>query len=278
MEVRPQASEQSRELAELRRRAYGPGADIAADPTAVARLRALEELVHEHEPAASVPVEPAVRERPRPDDDDASRGGAAPAETPRVDPPPIETTSADDAVAQGTRAAETPRKQWWRVIPVWVIALASAGVGAAIALSAVNLAADRPDATLVPESSTPETGADFDERVRGFDGDPSTMQYFGDFHEIDVWELRSRIGAPCVLLSSRGRPFTIGCAAQDLDPVVDFTVQSGMLGILNDQLRDGMLLRFVGRDDRIDVWVREAPARETQPRDTSDTDSTPSAL
>ncbi len=162
-------------------------------------------------------------------------------------------------------------------MPVWVIALVSAVLGALVALSAVNLTADRPDATLGPVASDPTAPADWDEMLRGWDLDPSTTRSFGDFRQIDVWAVRSRIGAPCVLLSSRGRPFALGCASQDLDPVVDFTVQSGMLGILNDQLRDGTLLRFVARDDRVDVWVRESPARETQPLSSSSEDSTPSA-
>lgn len=41
-----------RELDVLRRRAYGPDADIQADPTALARLLELEELVHRRERAA----------------------------------------------------------------------------------------------------------------------------------------------------------------------------------------------------------------------------------
>ncbi|GAA1914235.1 hypothetical protein GCM10009775_03580 [Microbacterium aoyamense] len=273
MEVRPPWSEQSRELADLRRRAYGPGGDISADPAAVARLHELEDLLRDEEPVAAVPVEPAVREPIR----RPEVPKAEPAPQSAHEPTAEDAASRADARAVEDRAPAPTRRSWWQRVPVWGIALASAGLGAAIALSAVNLAADRPEATLQPATSVPETPADWDDLVRGFDGDPSTMQYFGDFHEIDVWELRSRIGAPCVLLSSRGRPFTMSCAAQDLDPIVDFTVQSGMLGILNDQLRDGMLLRFVGRDDRVDVWVREAPAREAQSPRTSGIASAPSA-
>lgn len=271
MEVRPKGSEQSRELADLRRRAYGPGGDISADPDAVARLRELEHLLRDEEPSASIPVEPAVRER-------------QPAvETPQPVVPASPSITPDHPQEQATPSEASPSahssvdRRWWQRVPVWIIALASAGVGAAIALSAVNLAADHPDATLTPAEVIPDAPEDWADRVRGFDGDPSTMEYFGDFHEIDVWQVRSRIGAPCLLLSSRGRPFTIGCASQDLDPVVDFTVQSGMLGILNDQLRDGMLLRFVAREDTVDVWVREAPPGEAQGAMTSGTDSAPSA-
>lgn len=57
------------ELATLRVRAYGPGADIADDPVALARLEELEEMVrHEHEllttealeDAPAAPVEPVA--------------------------------------------------------------------------------------------------------------------------------------------------------------------------------------------------------------------------
>ena len=251
--------ERSRELADLRRRAYGPGADIARDPGAVARLHELEALSREEEPAVSVPQEPAVREAPAP-----------PAETARPSAP----AAAEPATAL-TSPAVTARSPWWRRVPVWSIAVVSAVVGALIALSAVNLAADHPDATLEPAARAPETPTQWDELLRGWDVDPSTTQSFGDFRQIDVWEVRSRIGAPCILLSSRGRPFALGCASRDLDPIVDFTVQSGMLGILNDELRDGMLLRFIAREDRVDVWVREPPAREAQSIDTSWADSLP---
>lgn len=257
--------ERSRELADLRRRAYGPAADIARDPVALARLHELEDLLREEEPANVVPQEPAVRD-PAPT---TSEVPAVPAEPAQERAP--ETSSAPE----GARVA-APRRSWWQRVPVWAVAVASALLGVVLTLSAVNLAADHPDATLNPAAEPPEVPVQWDELLRGWDLDPTTTRSFGAFREIDVWAVRSRIGAPCLMLSSRGRPFSVGCASQDLDPVVDFTVQSGMLGILNDDLRDGTLLRFVARDDRVDVWVREAPAREAQSFDTSWTDSVPS--
>ncbi len=51
----------ARELADLRRRAFGPDADIAADPIALTRLEELERLSH----AAPVPPEDAALPRGR---------------------------------------------------------------------------------------------------------------------------------------------------------------------------------------------------------------------
>ena len=265
MEVQSASTERSRELADLRRRAYGPDADIARDPDALARLHELERREREDRqdrPASPEPSpEPPVAEPPsEPPADASATGGEPSAAEPAALPPAYRTPEPSSSPSP----SRTTTSAWWRRIPIWLIALASAVLGALIALSAVNLAADRPDATLAASTSEPTAPDDWDDQLRGWDLDPSTTRSFGAFRQIDVWAVRSRIGAPCVLLSSRGRPFALGCASQDLDPVVDFTVQSGMLGILNDQLRDGTLLRFVARDDRVDVWVRESPARETQ--------------
>lgn len=295
MDVPSSSPERSRELADLRRRAYGPTADIAQDAAALARLRELEDSERTLHKPVSVPTEPAVREAASVGsaraEADADRSHTASASAPEIasltdahvaapDVPGRDVLKRDvpasDVPTAAARAVAAPRRLWWQRIPMWAVALGGAVLGVALTLSAVDLAADRPDATLQRAATPPDTPEDWDELLRGWDVDPSTTISFGDFRQIDVWQANSRIGAPCVLLSSRGRPFSVSCASQDLDPVVDFTVQSGMLGILNDQLRDGTLLRFVARDDRIDVWVRPAPAREAQSSDTSRADSAPS--
>src|SRR4051794_13018106 len=55
--------ERSRELADLRQRAYGPGADIDRDPDAVRRLGELEALARE-QPEPTAAPEPAREEQP----------------------------------------------------------------------------------------------------------------------------------------------------------------------------------------------------------------------
>ncbi|MGI6879386.1 hypothetical protein [Microbacterium sp. gxy059] len=77
----PSRAAARRELDALRRRAYGPDADIASDPAALARLRLLEQAAR---PAPSVPVPDAQGE------DESPAAVAESAPSARADAPPEE--------------------------------------------------------------------------------------------------------------------------------------------------------------------------------------------
>ncbi|MBU4464433.1 MAG: hypothetical protein KKH75_01160, partial [Actinobacteria bacterium] len=87
------------ELEALRRRAYGPDADIDSDPAALARLIALEDLAHRHEPApgdalaggepdAAAPAAPILNAEP----------GSGPVPATLLTPPPRRTRGHTTAV------------------------------------------------------------------------------------------------------------------------------------------------------------------------------------
>ena len=93
------------ELAELRRRAYGPDADITADPAAQMRLRALEAL--EQQQAAARVIEQG-----------ASPGiSSSPPETPN------EASTRQDTEGGDRIAARI--SPFWRGVGPWMIAIAA---------------------------------------------------------------------------------------------------------------------------------------------------------
>jgi hypothetical protein len=191
------------ELARLRRRAYGPGADIARDPAALARLIVLE---------------------------DAARGVAA--------APPVVRVADDDRAEESARAtAAPPRRRGWHIgLTVGVAAVAlilgTFGWRAMVADTATGAAASAASASA--PHATPAPGAADPLGAAGpFAGDPaarvlneiaiggSSTEYFdrpvsgaeppfpvpedllwsapiGDYYGREVWLARSRSGLPCL--------------------------------------------------------------------------------
>lgn len=109
--------DQSRtELDELRARAYGPGADIAADRGALARLRELEAAAR----AAARPVPVAAPAQP----------AAVASEAIIESVPPAPSTSASPAPPVEDALAATARPGWRRWLwPASVVATAAVAVG-----------------------------------------------------------------------------------------------------------------------------------------------------
>lgn len=103
------------ELALLRRRAYGPDADIDADPAAVARLDELETRVR---------LDFAARAAPPPPESTHDMGA--------VDADVAPTDPAPDAVAAA--AAERPRRYGWRI----AVACGVAAVAVVMGVEAAN--------------------------------------------------------------------------------------------------------------------------------------------
>ncbi|GAA1466079.1 hypothetical protein [Microbacterium thalassium] len=107
------------ELDELRRRAYGPGADIAADATARDRLAELEQRAHQARHSSITTSDPSDARPP------------ARAEEPPVVPAPapvpsLSTGAADDHPAPADAAVDARRPRTLLLVGVAVVALALA--------------------------------------------------------------------------------------------------------------------------------------------------------
>ena len=231
MDAATPTHERSRELADLRRRAYGPDADIQRDPEALRRLHELEELALPPDPDTLAPSEPP--------------------EPAAVDDPP---GAASDSTAGGSEpvAAAEPAR-WWHSRRLWLVAAVSLTFGLAAGATAVAassaLSAGGPDTTLdVVEWSG---NVDFWGMAGG------SIVSYENYDDIQVFTGRNAEGGRCLLLGFRDRIFTMSCAIADLDPVLDLSPREWP-AFLEGALNPGGVLRFVARTDGVDVWLRPA--------------------
>lgn len=246
------------ELAALRARAYGPRADIDADPDALARLRELEEAQR----AAS---REAVR---APDVGDAP---AAPGS------PPGEPTLAELVAAtaitppDGGRAAYTPR----RVTVTWITAWAASLLLVAVAVGAIvfGLASIRPVSTATGATQI-ETLDDPVERPEWLDawmGDRTEYTAVYSFAGMLVAKVPAGIfttGTDCIMAlradaynetdqSFRGEIHS-ACRAGVFPASVQFVVDDTFPQEMRDRFGDGTALQFVADGDLIGVFVDES--------------------
>ena len=131
------------ELSALRRRAYGPAADITEDPAALARLAELEDLARPAPPASAASAAPAASAGSAAPADSAAPAGAVATELETVAMPVAASVAAAPVAA--ALPAPRPRRRW-------TFAFAAAAAVAAIAAAAI--VTPRP-----PSSSAPEPPA-----------------------------------------------------------------------------------------------------------------------
>lgn len=256
--------EQERELRGLRARAYGPTADIGADPIALARLRELESLGHLE---IDAPLEPA----PAPDE-----GGA------RTDPPETvqrrgEADVGGDANRPGEGRApaalvEAPApfartRAWVRAVSpgAWVVAAGAVLVVAAVAWGVAQLTAPASDRALA-ELETDEVppailGDNYFSTLYGVTTEG--MRMHESFRTVTPWSWTGADGTRCLLLTVEGfeRIIDGACTPPGLDPITHITVWPGLSGELVGDLPQGSVIRFELHDRRVHVWVRAANER-----------------
>ena len=213
-------SDTARELAELRARAYGPDADIEADPAAMARLAVLE--------AAHLSAATAMR-----------AVGSTAVEAAAVTPEPSIETSPN---------ASRPGRVW--LVTGAIVLLGVVG-------TAVWSLAPRPDATL--QQIAVEANSDII-RVLSAQGRgpvPSTLRRFEPYHGVRVWSVEDHAGKVCFIvwdLAASGR-FSIKCAPPGTDVALTLSV-AREADEFGHWLPDGSNVDFRFREDTVDVFVR----------------------
>lgn len=251
------------ELADLRRRAYGPDADL--DAAGLARLERLEAAAREARAAAPampdlVPPDLVPGEAAPPHAETAvaaSGPGASPLAIPAgADPGP--DVADDESAAPTTRRAQRPsarrpvRRGAWVAVGVAVGVALTGGVGAAVAN------ADAPDATLRivedDDRGHDEFWGDIDARMHEL------------YHSIDIRSTRQPEGA-CLYymfeLDGEGVTGGMDCAPAGIVPTLSFW--NGPNGLMPEwyggqapvgDLERGEFLRFELHGDVVKVWRR----------------------
>lgn len=258
------------ELRLLRARAYGPDADIAADPAAQQRLAQLEEQERRARTApAPTPVDPPpLPPRPAVDAAAAASGTSRSLETASTD----ETPSDDDAGGN----EETPRERrplvrskrsfWaWAISLAAVTALASAATASGVALVPVSTATGASQVDVLvpdPTATVPSIFGDRGLDSRGYH-DYFGVTAFAGYVQIDASENRS----PCLYLLDtdevdqggsrgfRGNFVYGGCGAGVFPATVQFVVADGMPAAFVERFPLGTSVQFVFDGENVGVFA-----------------------
>jgi hypothetical protein len=233
--------EPSRELADLRRRAYGPDADIHRDPAALRRLDELQSV-----------------QRPDPP---GERAGPS-------DSPPQAETSATAAASPGESVTDvrseqppTPRAIHALGIRFWATLAAVGVVGAVVGFAVSASVSPRADVTLGP---TDHVQIDLEDDwllsvSQWITTDAQPVQH-EPFHKLQVLSVTSKAGTSCLVVSWADHWSDYSCTPAGIAPVVDFVAYLGGPQPLEDPLPPGSVIRFELNGDVVDVTMREAPA------------------
>jgi hypothetical protein len=222
------------ELTRLRRRAYGPDADIAADPDAVARLAELESAVKAGEDGSeSIPAAPPA--------------GSADAVAQYA---PVEPAAAVRPLASATRRLA-------RRLAIAAVAVVSLVVGAAAAVGVSALSVPRPDATLqladVDPDADPTLG---DGWLASFRIARSDLRAFDEYRGYRAWSGTAPDGFVCLFVThSDGGLVSQSCTAPGIHPVADFPPGNGLTSLGGGPRS---IVRFELRGAEVHVFDRRA--------------------
>ncbi|MDN3495931.1 hypothetical protein QL996_08335 [Planococcus sp. APC 4015] len=234
------------ELERLRRRAFGPHADIDTDPPAIARLQELESAARDASrggPAADEADRAVVSDEP-----DADPAGPA-------DSPPDPTTD----FPRVTRLAHV--RAWLRSPVAWALSvIAAVVVTAVVTLAAV--AGQPPVARLGPsDGDVPRAAADF---LRG------DVVVYEEFEGMSIFS-GVRIGQPdftCLILIDAERVDNLAglaCAPSEFSVSADLVVGSGSSAATRDRFEIGTPLRFTLVPEGVVVHAGDAEQMATGP-------------
>lgn len=251
MEAPSSTPERSRELADLRERAYGPDADIADDPEALERLHELEDLLRADTREAVEPeaVKPAV--------DVPSTVDARNDSTVMTSPP-----ASDPASVIATTESPKPRS-WWRRIPLWVSLAAIGLLGVLVGITVPAAVTPGADTTLHP-SENPVLAIDDEWLSSMLDwlqiNEPPTE--FEPFYNLQVITAVSETGSTCLVVFWVNQWSDASCTPDGLTPVVDFIAYPGSPQPLDDIVPVGTVIRFELHGDQVGVTLREPEAEQ----------------
>jgi len=238
-----------RELAALRERAYGPGADIATDPQAAARLAELEALVRGADPQAS--------------SEETADTDTATGPVPSAAGGTLAASDANASAGNDPQSSEpllpTPRSAWWRHPGVFLAAGAALAVGLGLGLALPAVWTARPDiiAAIDPDAPVDPTEAWIRQAERALEVDAGTLQQYEQVQGVTMWTGTNAAGARCLIVVWGELWGNGSCAPDPLDPVVDFRVNPDIPMPLAAPLDEGGVVRFVARGDVVEIWVRE---------------------
>ncbi|MGC5222549.1 hypothetical protein ACPW96_08100 [Micromonospora sp. DT81.3] len=239
------------ELQRLRRRAYGPDADIAGDPAAQARLAALETTIGRTTPPL------------RTGDDDADDAEPTPARAASVQaasPRPIEEP------ALGRRGIDESAPPWWRRRDILALAAALLLICAGILVGMPGALPPVPAETLhiraesagVPSAHRAELDAagSLSHLALVDDG----LRLYEDLRGINVWSAPTVHGTTCLLLTTRSQGlWAVACAPSETEPRIELNKYGSVLVHRDEEdpwhgMPFGSLIRVELRGDTVLVW------------------------
>ncbi|WP_163633315.1 hypothetical protein [Microbacterium sp. B35-04] len=263
--------EQSDELQRLRRRAYGPNADITGDSGAQARLSELEAAERRGrtpvvDAAAALPA-PVSERAPVPEPLEGSR----PAST--SVPQPVHGASAEHEADGGSITGQDPAgvptadsepidearsAPWWRrrrLLP-WVIA-AVAVLATAIGIGVFVVGeSDQPEpvAQLTPQGQPANASIPVDDDVPvRYDLTVADFVSYGSYGPLQIWSTTKLENQRCLAVVVENHISVFECTAPSVDTIADYNIEPNEL----PPAPSGELspyVRFILHDGVVDVY------------------------
>ncbi len=239
------------ELAALRRRAYAPDADIHRDPEALARLHELEQRRRDLEALRRTDVAGESDDAPGSRADESGAVDSEAVTVPEATDPP-QTAERPASPAPAAMVERERVRPWWRRWRIWLSAGIGAAAGAGIVVTAVWMAG-QPDLTLHPVEPDARPGpVDYLEYL---ELDEDTLVAYEPFEKLTPWVGTTATGHTCLLLLISNQVGNMDCAPPVVDPTLCLPGWGFGWPVEAGDLPDGSYVRFVARNDAVDVWV-----------------------
>ena len=257
------------ELAALRRRAYGPDADIGADPRAQARLADLEHQLstREHGASAVARTRPPIGQATEVDDPATVATAHGASATP--DAGDEAETGISATPAESAPSAKAPGRRR-RTLP-WMIATGAAVVATALGAMYVY-AANEPDAVTEPlvearlvaldeppPGNVPPALSEEDLAYLAAVAETTEPVFVshGGYGPLEVWSTTTRHNWQCLAVVFESSVWRFNCSVSSLDTVADVSVQESLLptDAPGGPIPEWSDVRFVLHDDVVDVYI-----------------------